>query len=264
MAEGAQQGEESKEANRTQSEYWPFLVFGTRLKITDSLLALFTFFSVLVAGGQAWLLYRTDQATHIAAEAAKQSADVARKILTATQRPWIIGAVKIDGLLDLRMSPRPGATVTTTLKNIGNMPATNIRFVTSWKPLEKNAVPMLEGMLPECGVEARSQGGTISELRRFDPSYVLFPNEHVDIFSPVTIDQAMINFIKSKVPAEKIVLMFAICISYDSPSDAVRHYTGDAFVLSKGGKPFTPFSESAIVIDKLDFQRPPLFDGVAE
>jgi hypothetical protein len=55
-------------------EYWPFHVFGARLKITDSLLALFTFLLIVV---QVFFLYRTDQATHKAANAANKSAEAA-------------------------------------------------------------------------------------------------------------------------------------------------------------------------------------------
>jgi hypothetical protein len=58
-------------------EYWPFHIFGARLKITDSLLALFTFLLIVVGGIQGVFLYRTDQGTHKAADAAKVSAEAA-------------------------------------------------------------------------------------------------------------------------------------------------------------------------------------------
>jgi hypothetical protein len=41
------------------SEYWPFLIFGTKLKITDSLLALFTFCLVVIGAWQGRELRRT-------------------------------------------------------------------------------------------------------------------------------------------------------------------------------------------------------------
>jgi hypothetical protein len=69
------------------SEYGVF--FGRRLKITDALLALFTLFLVVVGIGQGIFLYRTDQGTHKAAEAAKEAADVARDSLIYTQRAYV-------------------------------------------------------------------------------------------------------------------------------------------------------------------------------
>jgi hypothetical protein len=64
------------------SEYWPFLIFGTKLKITDSLLALFTLLLVLIGAWQGYKLKRT--------------VDLAREEFIATHRPKIkIHAVEV-------------------------------------------------------------------------------------------------------------------------------------------------------------------------
>src|SRR5215216_741345 len=71
-------------------EYWPFHILGARLKITDSLLALFTFILIVVGIGQGIFLFRTDRGTHKAANAAKQSADIAERSLVELQRALMI------------------------------------------------------------------------------------------------------------------------------------------------------------------------------
>jgi hypothetical protein len=68
-----------RDTAKEASEYWPFSILGARLKITDSLLALFTFFLIIVGVGQGIFLGRTDNATHKAADAAKPAADVAKE-----------------------------------------------------------------------------------------------------------------------------------------------------------------------------------------
>jgi type IV secretory pathway VirB10-like protein len=88
-AENAERHTDDEAEKRAQeaSEYGIF--FGRRLKITDALLALFTLFLVLVGIGQGIFLYRTDQGTHKAAEAAQKAAEVAEKSLTSTERAFV-------------------------------------------------------------------------------------------------------------------------------------------------------------------------------
>lgn len=118
--------ESNKDAERRTEEGSEYGVFiGRRLKITDFLLALFTLFLVMVGIGQGIFLYRTDQGTHKAADAAKKSADVAQNTLIATQRPWI--SVKIELVSPLRFSEKDvKATFRFTLKNVGVSPANNV------------------------------------------------------------------------------------------------------------------------------------------
>jgi len=47
-------GDRGDHSAEEASEYWPFLIFGTRLKITDSLLALFTFWLVVIGAWQGY------------------------------------------------------------------------------------------------------------------------------------------------------------------------------------------------------------------
>jgi hypothetical protein len=79
--------DEAEKRAQEASEYGVF--FGRRLKITDALLTLFTLFLVAVGIGQGIFLYRTDQGTHKAAEAAQKAAEVAEKSLTSTERAFV-------------------------------------------------------------------------------------------------------------------------------------------------------------------------------
>lgn len=64
--EGSRTGDERAEQG---SEYWPFLIFGFRLKVTDSLLAVFTAFLVVIGAYQGWQLLRTVTGANEIAEA---------------------------------------------------------------------------------------------------------------------------------------------------------------------------------------------------
>lgn len=72
------------------SEYWPSPIFGVRLKVTDSLLAAFTFFLVVIGAYQGYQLWKTVAATKEAADAAKISADVAKRTLLDIQRAFLV------------------------------------------------------------------------------------------------------------------------------------------------------------------------------
>jgi hypothetical protein len=85
-------GEADKDADKRAEEvreYWPFHILGARLKITDSLLALFTFLLIIVGAVQGIFLFRTDRGTHKAADAALRSSEVAEAALFVAQRPYV-------------------------------------------------------------------------------------------------------------------------------------------------------------------------------
>jgi hypothetical protein len=66
------------EGAQQTSEYW--VVFGHHLKITDSLVATFTFVLVLVGAVQGYWLWRTVSATEIAADSARRVAEALPKL----------------------------------------------------------------------------------------------------------------------------------------------------------------------------------------
>jgi hypothetical protein len=117
---------EAEKRAEEASEYGVF--FGRRLKITDALLTLFTLLLVIVGIGQGIFLYRTDQGTHKAANAAEDAAKVAKDTLVAANRPWISVSVEPagpitwnDGGLQVRYK--------IILKNIGKSPALNVTHI---------------------------------------------------------------------------------------------------------------------------------------
>ncbi len=114
--EGRQDGNEATEEG---SEYWPWLIFGFRLKVTDSLLALFTFFLVVVGTWQGYHLNRTVVATNRlwdagerqiavwkdAVEKAGESADAARDTAAAVLQANVISRAQIRAFLTIPESP---------------------------------------------------------------------------------------------------------------------------------------------------------------
>jgi hypothetical protein len=112
-------------------EYWPFHIFGARLKITDSLLALFTFLLIIVGGIQGVFLYRTDQGTHKAADAAKLNAEA----VMAAEGAHLFPIIKNDNLKEVTKQARwygdkvpdtdrlATPSVDYCLKNYGKTPA---------------------------------------------------------------------------------------------------------------------------------------------
>jgi hypothetical protein len=107
------------------SEYGVF--FGRRLKITDALLALFTLFLVLVGIGQGIFLYRTDQGTHKAADAAKKAAEIAERTLNVTQRAFVFAKIPNASLLFNSVDGQvAGIRIWMTFLNTGNTPGQNM------------------------------------------------------------------------------------------------------------------------------------------
>src|ERR1035437_444117 len=84
--------------------------------------------------------------TRIAANAAKESADVANKTLIATQRPWVTADVIVVGPLIFKNG---GAVITLrySLKNLGAPPAANANFNAKMFPTPLGKSSMQDGKL---------------------------------------------------------------------------------------------------------------------
>jgi hypothetical protein len=113
-------------------EYWPFSIFGAHLKITDSLLALFTFFLIVVGIGQGIFLYLTNRGTQKAAEAAYLNAqaviDSERARLFVVMNGENVGGVlrSIAGVVippDMMDGSIPRLLISYSFKNFGKTPA---------------------------------------------------------------------------------------------------------------------------------------------
>jgi hypothetical protein len=135
-------------------------------------LAVFTALLVLVSAFQIGFLIIADKTATKTAQAAKESADVAKSTLVASQRAWIRTEIGV-GNQPLIFYPKghpTGASVSVSFKltNVGNSPATNISYH-AWLVLLKNGGPF-----PAAEQEARC-----GEIRQqpLGQGYTLFPNE---------------------------------------------------------------------------------------
>jgi len=99
------------------SEFWPIL--GHRLKITDSLLAAFTFLLVLIGGWQGIQLKRTVDVTKIAARAAQDAAEALPKI----ERAYVFAKVKLEMGLLMTPSGTAKSSMMVHFPNRGKTPA---------------------------------------------------------------------------------------------------------------------------------------------
>ncbi len=132
-------GAGSIEGAEKGSEYWPWLIFGLRLKVTDSLLAFFTCFLVIVGFWQGYHLNRTVVATNKlwdagerqlvafnklaaaakdTAEAAKQSAEAADR----TERAYVFFCDVCD-VRDQSLSVPGSQQKVVIYRNSGRTPA---------------------------------------------------------------------------------------------------------------------------------------------
>jgi hypothetical protein len=240
-------------------EYWPFLIFGARLKVTDSLLALFTFVLVLVGIGQALFLYRTDQGTHKAADAAKESADaakiaasVAEKTLIASQRAWIrIDEIGLGG--GGLAFDKNGASVSISFKitNVGNSPAINVSPHARLVVLKSGGPFALQEQQRLC-----------CELRRnpFGLGFTLFPAESFPSNMGLGAWSLGVNVsgeevekgIPTSADGKHVVLSVFGCIDYTFPADPTTHHqTGFIRELRMRGPFMISPTERIIPIDRL-------------
>lgn len=226
-----QTGEDAGKRAREDTEFWT--IFGHRLKITDTLLAVFTFLLFLAGVGQGVFLYRADQATHIAADAAKQSADVAEKTLVATNRPWISVGISIGSDLTYDTQGDARVVINFVLKNVGNSPAANVQILSE--------IPVVFG-------DARPFQKAISDREKLRPAglgnlgVTLFPGEtqtharNLPI-SRVSIEEFRRNMIADNGWPEDMPMAFLPtlvgCVDYKFTFAEGHHQTGFILELRK-------------------------------
>ncbi len=103
-------------------EYWPFPIFGARLKITDSLLALFTFFLIIVGIVQGIFLRLTNRGTQKAAEAAALNA---RAVINA-ERAQLFISIENENIVSI-ISTAATAPVPQHMED-GQIPALRLSY----------------------------------------------------------------------------------------------------------------------------------------
>jgi hypothetical protein len=129
--------EEAEKRRREDSEFWT--IFGHRVKITDTLLAIFTFFLVIVGIGQGIFLYRTDQGTHKTAVAAKEAAEHIPRV----ERAYLFLWHEIDRRITPNAIPNTGDILEVNFRfhNHGKTPAILRRIEADIRVVERNEFP---------------------------------------------------------------------------------------------------------------------------
>jgi hypothetical protein len=117
-------GKHAEKGEEDGTEFWPS-VFGVRLKITDSLLAVFTF-GLLVFTGLLW------RSTHKLWFAGEKQLRLAREALVADQRAWLVVTHFHIESLDfgrvVKGSADASADIVIKFSNVGRTPALNVNI----------------------------------------------------------------------------------------------------------------------------------------
>ena len=269
---------EAEKRAEEASEYGVF--FGRRLKITDALLTLFTLLLVIVGIGQGIFLYRTDRGTHKAANAAKDSADVASKTLIATQRPWINSEIRIASDFIFGES-EARVTFAYILKNIGNAVATNIQVTPKLIPFQFGKIsgepPNIKIEVPQtrptAELKALCEDGTRlldnPHAADFMGGHVIFPNDSIPDAVNIHIPNADINMARAQSAYKSLIPVLLFCVTYRSPFNDKAHYTGHAFQLfrkdfkSPGGAREINPDEGNVPANQLVLMRLPFDSSIA-
>ena len=178
----------------------------------------------------------------LAAEAAKESADVAKATLVSANRPWISADFAIDSDLIFNVSGTR-ITIRYVMKNIGNTPGIRI-------------VPHVKLMLLEFGTIVTHLPGVIAQAHNSDPTAVLrelcefgrslenpefadhikgdaiFPNETLVDRVTMSLSAEEIERAKKSSAHKVISPVFLICFNYVSPLEKVSHQTGYIFLVT--------------------------------
>lgn len=221
------------------SEFW--VIFGHRLKITDSLLAAFTLLLIFVGVAQAFVLNRTDKNAHKAANAAIASARVAQDALVASRRPWILVDIELASPIEFDSSGLR-LTLKFSLNNKGSDPAFNVS--PEWKIISNRSGPF---------VVIREQEKWCAETKqRFNGpncgGFTIFPDQPRSIFITATMVQSDIDadvamdevrkmMIESGREVRGPVIMPVIigCVDYQFGSPPEHHQTRFAYELHDKG-----------------------------
>ncbi len=234
-----QTDDEGARRNLDDSEYWT--LFGHRLKITDFLLTLFTFFLIVVGGIQACVLNRTDKNAHKAANAAEDAARVAKDALVASRRPWILVDVELANPIEFDTSGLR-LTLKFSLINKGSDPAFNVS--PEWKIISNRSGPFVV-------IQEQEKWCAETKARFNGPNcggFTIFPDQprsisitatmvQSDIDADVARDEMRAMMIESgrEVGDPTIRPVIIGCVDYQFGSPPEHHQTRFAYELHDRG-----------------------------
>jgi hypothetical protein len=212
-------------------------------------LAIFTGLLAVVAGVQGFFMLRADKTARIAANAARDSADVANKTLIETQRPWV-------SIIEMGLGPLiyddQGAriTITAQMKNVGSVPAININL---------NAAVYLIGKRLDV-IEA--QQTVCEEVKRWKAAAgpALFPSDTISASINIPISKSDIEEYSIEIPGvgRTITPVIVGCADYVIPIDGSHRQTRFALILSekKNGEAYAIYPANGdIPADRLMLTR---------
>lgn len=120
-------GQTKGDSNESDDETAEWTIRGYRMKITDFLLAIFTFLLVCVGIGQGVLLCFTNTNTQEAAKAAQKSAEIAERALIAGQRAFISYKIERSANIDPQTGIITHWVFTLIWYNSGQTPTKNMK-----------------------------------------------------------------------------------------------------------------------------------------
>jgi hypothetical protein len=216
--------------------------------IVAAVIALINFAQWAVYNRQARIMTRQLVMVRMSVKAARTSADIAARTLTASHRAWIKADVDIGN--EPASFERGGASVPVLLKleNIGNAPAVNITTHIWLVPFSGGSSPT-EALRGSVGpFPTQIQRRRREEIRRksFDPiSFTLFPNESFKNVSGGFGLPYRLNIISSEMAGgyfgnnNELMSLFVVgFVDYTFHSDLENHHqTGFVYRLYKTAHP---------------------------
>jgi hypothetical protein len=215
---GAQvEQQQNDSANKIASPSLPKSSADEKIATYTLALAVFTAFLVLTSAFQIVYLIRAEGVAVSAAQAAKNSADIANKSLIETQRPWLV-------ITDISVSEikRNGASIditfTYTIKNLGKTPATFVRR--RYETLDSVDFKAMSGVAASLeagtrkamtGVAAAVEAGT-GRGPSYLPGMIIGPDQEK------TLQKLTVSMNPAEKPYEPGTLLpvLFICVLYDA------------------------------------------------
>jgi hypothetical protein len=232
---GQQQTTEQQEDENTskgQHTGWGLIrfLFPDSMSIFNCLLVIATFCLFFVAIIQIGHLIKAEQIATKSADAAKDSADIAKKTLIATQRPWLSVNLEIgSGLVFDDQGCR--IVIKFRIKNVGNSPAVAVHI---WSEIVLNNE--ITNQKRVCALYGKDQ----IDLTQTFGGDIIFPNDEITygINLPITraaIDQARNEIAEAhNIPVDNFISPSVVgCVSYRFAFDGSLHKSGFIAGLSR-------------------------------
>ncbi len=226
------------------ADFWDWLTHDA-VSFFTFVLAVFTGLLLLVAYFQFRVLIRSDETARISANAARDSAVIARNTLIASHRAWLKVDV-VPGDLIFYKTQGMHTPVQIKIENIGNAPAIHIE-THAWLYAGTQPLAPLRARSAEVAKSALIGGFSLLPGERF-PEFTGYGSVGNDAFLPT--DQVT----DSTDGYGRIGLYVLICVDYSFPSDSTNHHQFQvAYELKHADEMPISVTEGVIAANKLKF-----------